>query len=540
MVAPPGGLFGLTVLVGLALCWFGLRVRGRFDSPGVTQFAVFAVVLGAAGVTSGLLGATQGGELWPEISTTVWGVATVPWLLFALQYTGRSTQTRPRRVGLLLAPCLGLILGVVMLALNLNSVVTQFVGALSVLYCLMLVLAGGVLLIRTGYRYGHLSVGPGLALTVAPVATFVTLNFVSQVTREQGQVESASAINATGFVVAAVALVVAVGYYRVFKMTPPAVGTLGEREIVRESDDLVFVVSNNDDVVRINKTALSVLGRDRESARATDLSALLGQGTGELREQQTVTLETATGTRRYDPQVSALTGGDGRTLGTLVSLRDVTDRQLREQRLSVLNRVLRHNLRNRVQVLRAHAEALEREQRQSGEHTAPMIQTIDELTDVGEAARNIDEFVANEAGELTVDVVAVVDDTLAELNPEREAVTVSVDTPASVQLRTSHQALSAAVESALENAVEYADATVAVTVTETTEGCTVCIVDDGPGVPESELESLDRGVETPLQHATGLGLWQLKWAVTTLGGELSFDTDDGTTVEFTVPDRERD
>jgi sensor histidine kinase regulating citrate/malate metabolism len=78
---------------------------------------------------------------------------------------------------------------------------------------------------------------------------------------------------------------------------------------------------------------------------------------------------------------------------------------------------------------------------------------------------------------------------------------------------------------------------VTVTIDSRPDGYVVRVATDGPGIPDSELESLDAGTESPLQHSTGLGLWQLKWAVTTLNGELSFETTDGTTVEIVVPDR---
>ena len=67
------------------------------------------------------------------------------------------------------------------------------------------------------------------------------------------------------------------------------------------------------------------------------------------------------------------------------------------------------------------------------------------------------------------------------------------------------------------------------------DGYEVQIVDDGPGIPGGELESLAAGTETALQHGSGLGLWQLKWAVRTIGGDLSFDTTDGTAVTIVVP-----
>ena len=59
---------------------------------------------------------------------------------------------------------------------------------------------------------------------------------------------------------------------------------------------------------------------------------------------ETVSLATAAGKRRYDPQVSPITDSRGTELGSVLSLRDVTRRELRQQRLAVLNRVLRHNL----------------------------------------------------------------------------------------------------------------------------------------------------------------------------------------------------
>ena len=67
-------------------------------------------------------------------------------------------------------------------------------------------------------------------------------------------------------------------------------------------------------------------------------------------------------------------------------------------------------------------------------------------------------------------------------------------------------------------------------------GYRIAISDDGPGIPAEELNALDRGTEDPLKHTTGLGLWQLKWAVMTLGGDVSFEVDNGTTVRIDIPD----
>jgi len=77
-----------------------------------------------------------------------------------------------------------------------------------------------------------------------------------------------------------------------------------------------------------------------------------------------------------------LSGGEQRFVGIV---EDITDRKRREQRLEVLNRVLRHNLRNQIDVIRSHAEVLGEgvERRHSLQRRARCRSTVD-----GRAARN--------------------------------------------------------------------------------------------------------------------------------------------------------
>jgi len=49
------------------------------------------------------------------------------------------------------------------------------------------------------------------------------------------------------------------------------------------------------------------------------------------------------------------------------------------------------------------------------------------------------------------------------------------------------------------------------------------ITDNGPGIPDHETRVLDRG-ETPLTHADRLGIWLIYWVVSKAGGEFSVDT----------------
>jgi signal transduction histidine kinase len=249
--------------------------------------------------------------------------------------------------------------------------------------------------------------------------------------------------------------------------------------------------------------------------------------------------------------VSTVVDRTDRYLGTVVSLRKVTERELRKERLSVLNRVLRHNLRNQLDVLNAHLDAID------DDHADTAIETTGRIARMSDHARTIDQLLSETREQVPVDVAELLRDTVATYDAP-----VTVEATESLVVTTDGVALEAAIESAIDNAVMHAtDVTVALQ--STPDGCELQVIDDGPGIPESELSALETGAEAPLRHGTGLGLWQLilpaiitwrfstprgveifheviagsiTWATRTLGGEVSFDTSDGTTVTISVPD----
>jgi signal transduction histidine kinase len=94
------------------------------------------------------------------------------------------------------------------------------------------------------------------------------------------------------------------------------------------------------------------------------------------------------------------------------------------------------------------------------------------------------------------------------------------------------------VRALVTNALEHGGSDPAVTVTgeRVADGVAVRVSDDGPGIPVYELDVLDSGAESALEHGSGLGLWIADWGARTLGGDLSFETgEDGTTATVTLP-----
>lgn len=226
-----------------------------------------------------------------------------------------------------------------------------------------------------------------------------------------------------------------------------------------------------------------------------------------------------------------LESGDGRFIGIV---EDITDRKRREQRLEVFNRVLRHNLRNQLDVIKSYAEVLD-DQTES-EYAEKILESSDTLASISNRARTIDRLMDRELRPSEIDLADLLDGTLGDVEANEADVTVTLDVPDVASLVTDEWVLEAVLESTLENAITYADAAVTVTVEETADGCTIVVEDDGPGIPPDELAVLDSGTETDLRHSRGLGLWQLRWGVDKLNGDLSFDTAEGTAVRIIVPD----
>ena len=532
---PEVGLAGITALFGVVLCGLGLYTSRRWDEPGAPSFGAVAVILGLGGIGSslvvfihGVAASPSAAPLWYSIGFSAWTLSTVPWIMFTLKYTGRVTEFRWRQVAVLAAPVLGFLI-VEATSITVDSLVGQIFGTISILYAISILGTGSYLLLRTTSNYGHLSLYIGLCLTLAQVSTLLTATLTGSIVSDVADL-TAYGLYATGFILPAAGFGLGLFRYRMFSSTP-AVGALGERAIPRETNDIVFVVDNAERIIKLNKTAVETFEVSSVGPLGDPLESVLKHSVAQLTELETVELETTAGKRKFDAQVTSFTDQHGQRLGTLLSLRDVTNRELRKQRLEVLNRVLRHNLRNGVDIIKANTQAIT--EKVDDQYTQEIHDTADRLTALSAKARATDQILSQPEQTSQRDLSSVVSEVVDDEQ-------IDLDLPARAPLHTNWDALRAAIAAAIENASEHAKEAVSVRVTESKDGYTIAIADDGPGVPESELAALNAETETQHLHGTGLGLWQLKWGVTKVGGNLSFDTTDGTTVKITVPDQADD
>jgi signal transduction histidine kinase len=199
----------------------------------------------------------------------------------------------------------------------------------------------------------------------------------------------------------------------------------------------------------------------------------------------------------------------------------------REQQLSVVNRVLRHNLKNEMTVIQGHAEMMpvldEKERR---EETLETIQeTAERLLSHSKKARHINDAIDSaDEGRKPVSCSGMVRQSVQSVASDYPETTVEMEIPDDVDV-VAIGALQYAVDSIVENAFEHNendDPTVEVWLELDEETVEIRIADDGPGIPSHEIAVLEKGTETGLEHGSGVGLWLAFWIVKRSEGTLRF------------------
>ncbi len=223
---------------------------------------------------------------------------------------------------------------------------------------------------------------------------------------------------------------------------------------------------------------------------------------------------------------------------------DITDIQFIEEVLSVMDRVLRHNVRNSVTAIDGYANLLEGELDET-EHRAA-VQTIRDhthkLEQVSSETRTIRELFRRRHSQHSLSVGAIEGfiETRREQHPAAE-IELGMDIDSGVEIQNG-SLLQLAIDEALENAVVHNDqdhphVMVKVDQIESESEVRIEIAENGPGIPADQWEVITAGKETALAHSTGIGLWLIHWTVTALGGTLERRDNKprGTILRYLIP-----
>lgn len=205
-----------------------------------------------------------------------------------------------------------------------------------------------------------------------------------------------------------------------------------------------------------------------------------------------------------------------------------TSLRRQSEQLEILNRVLRHDIRNDLNVIIGWLDVL-------GDHVRPAgREYIDRVT---HSAKHIVE-ITEEAGDLVADITTDSDPDLEpiEIAPElREEVEKRRETFTSATIELTDEVppgttvwansmLASVFRNLINNAIQHNDSAeprVEIRSTRTRDSVVVRVADDGPGIPAARKEQIFAQAEKGLgSEGTGMGLFLVHSLVTTFGGSV--------------------
>lgn len=333
-------------------------------------------------------------------------------------------------------------------------------------------------------------------------------------------------------------------------------GTDRYRHLIEHVQDAVVefeLVDGEPIVTSVNRSFVDVFGYAADEIRGDSLNDWVvpdwklaeahgldaNTSSGDVNYRQ-VTRETASGLREFLYRGIPHEDGDGP--GGFAVYTDLTEISRNERRLKVLNRILRHNLRNNANVVAGHTTrllaALGDPDAETIEAAATIERAAHELERLAEEAGHIRQILNRPAdGDVEIDLGPVVRAVADEHRARSPSAAIEVSVGDGETVRADDR-LRYAVDSLVDNAIEHnpsASPRVRVRLggagdepdVAAAEWRTLHVEDDGPRIPLTEREVIrDGDAITPTHHGSGLGLWLTELTVEALGGALAFGVSD--------------
>lgn len=222
------------------------------------------------------------------------------------------------------------------------------------------------------------------------------------------------------------------------------------------------------------------------------------------------------------------------------------ERRIREQLksnnelLQAIDRVLRHNLNNHMNIVRGYAQTIAETSTGRLEYQAEKIlESSDDLLGTVDKERRITELVAKRQPTEPVELGPLLRGIAARMRDRYPKATVRLEGDQEETV-LAVPSIDGALEELIENGVSHSHReapNIEVRTGAGDESVTIEIIDDGPGIPKMERNVLTGQDEiTPLYHGSGLGLWFVNLIIQRSDGEIAVEkAGSGTRIAIQLP-----
>ncbi len=217
---------------------------------------------------------------------------------------------------------------------------------------------------------------------------------------------------------------------------------------------------------------------------------------------------------------------------------DITNKQINEQILNVLNRVLRHNLRSSLNVIEGYAKNLEEDAGYNNQRMAvrAICNRTEQMTDICKKMAHVRNLVngRDEPNNIklreVLDIVHSYNEQDIELNMNEKYY--------DYKIKYGDLFIMAFKES-LSRSLNKESSKITINVEESKEDKDIInfyIVNSEDDYNKEKWDIIKSGKETPLKHTDGLDLWILYWSITAIGGTVEYEkVDKGTKFILCIP-----
>lgn len=554
-------MVGIATAIAAVLAAIAWRKRTLHSAKPLAGLMAGVTIWGSAKLVALTTPGLSGTIFWTNLQFV--GILIIPaaWLVFALQYSGQGTWVSRRvLMGLAVEPIavLGLLWTNDWHGLFRRSTELVTAGPFTMLtstagpafwvhtaYSYLLLGAGTWLIVRLWILSDDRFRGQSLGLLVG-----VLVPWIGNGLYLSGVVFPAFDITIIAFSITGGVLLWTITQHQLLDLVPLA-RELARDDFMEMMDDAIIVVDDRNRIIDYNpaaedlfvETDMAVIGRSLSEAHPSLANMIATVSDEETSVSTEFEFWDGTTFHAFDVRISPLQRWGGVFSGRLISLRDTTEQRQHEQQLSVLTRMLRHNLRNELNIVRGNVILLENalEDTALSQRTETIKETIDSTIARTEKIQSIADA-SNLTANGPVEVVGELEELIMIKQEEYPAVRITLDTPEEAWTAVG-PAIVTALDEVLTNAIEHNDGDaprVHISVTMSRQNgqgnVRIRVADNGPGLPEEEIEPIVEGEETALNHSSGVGLWLVVWIIREVGGDIEFEeTSDGAAVTISLP-----
>ncbi|WP_436927818.1 ATP-binding protein [Halosimplex amylolyticum] len=319
-------------------------------------------------------------------------------------------------------------------------------------------------------------------------------------------------------------------------------------EITQVAIDGTITAANDAAARSFDTTRDGLIGSHLADVLPTDTAATrIENGRKALTAGSAVTFQDGYGVRHFHNVAAPVRVGSESDSFQLIT-RDITEQKRRErelqtrtEELAVINRLVRHDINNDVQLLVGWADGIERHVDGEGQEYVDRIQhTCDHIAELTTIARDFVDSIGSDA-EFALDAVNlrhILEDEVEKADRRHDELTVTLDGEIpDVDVRA-NELLSSVFGNLLSNAVRHNEGTdprVTVSAEASATDVTVRVADNGPGIPDSQKESVfGKGEMGPESPGTGIGLYLAHTLVEQYGGTIALEDGEPGGCDFTV------